>query len=355
MLTDRPWWARRKMRGVPVTAERQGPSDEELMRQLASGRQEALGPLYSRYASRIFSLAAHTVDRSTAEEIVQDVFLSIWRKAGTFNAERGPFRPWVFQIAHYRILNELRRRSRQPQITPDLEGTRAAALPDPGPEPDELLWREEERATLRSALEELPHDQRQALGLAFLDDLTHEQVAARLNLPLGTTKTRIRAGLLKLRARLTPVRVVIALALIGAGGLMGIQYYAELAARQLDERALALVTSSETVAIRLTAAPGVPEATHAVYRGRAGATIAVLTLDRFKPAPSGFTYQAWVRHGKTWTSLGTAHPDARGDARLIAEGSELAVLPDGAEITIEPEGGSRVPAGAVVVSAQRSR
>lgn len=325
------------------------------MRQLAGGRQEALGPLYSRYASRIFSLAAHSVDRSTAEEVVQDVFLSVWRKAGTFNAERGPFRPWVFQIAHYRILNELRRRSRQPQITADPEGTRAAAVPDPGPEPDEVLWREEERATLRSALEELPPAQREALGLAFLDDLTHEQVADRLSLPLGTTKTRIRAGLLMLRASLTPVRIAIALVLIGAGGVVGIRYQADLAARQLDERALALVTSSETVAIRLTAAPGVREATHAVYRGRGGATIAVLTLDRFQPAPSGSTYQAWVRHGKTWTSLGTAHPDARGDARLIVEGPDLAVLPDAVEITIEPAHGSRVPTGAVVVSAQRSR
>lgn len=343
------------MRGAPAASDRPEPRDEALMQQLAAGRQEALGPLYSRYAPRIFSIAAHTVDHSTAEEIVQDVFLSVWRKAGTFNPERGAFRPWVFQIAHYRILNELRRRSRQPQITPDPEGERIRAVPDPGPEPDELAWREEERAGLRSAIEELPPAQRQALSLAFLDDWTHEQVAARLNLPVGTTKTRIRAGVQKLRSSLTPVRVTVVVALIAASGLMGIRYYAELAAWQLDERALALVTSSETVAIRLTAAPGVPVATHAVYRGQAGAKIAVLTLDKFQAAPPGSTYQAWIRRGTTWTSLGTARPDARGSARVVAEGPELEVLPDAVEVTLEPEGGSHVPTGAVVVSAERSR
>ncbi len=324
------------------------------MQRLAAGGQEALGPLYSRYAARIFSLASHTLDRAAAEEIVQDVFLSVWRKAGTFAPERGAFRPWVFQIAHYRILNELRHTSRQPRIEPDPEGLLTAGLPDPAPHPDEAAGLEEERAAVREALNALPPAQREALNLAFFEDLTHEQVAAKLQVPLGTTKTRIRAGLQRLRVSLSPVAAALVVAAIGLGGL-GVRYVVDQRERSLDARALALLTSSETVAIRLTASPGVPAEVHAVYRGQAGMTIAVLTLDRFPPAPAGQTYQAWVRHGATWTSLGTVRPDAGGDGRLIVVGPELAVLPDAIEITREPGGGSAVPSGPVVVGAQPAR
>lgn len=112
-------------------------TDEDLMHQLAEGRQDVLGPLYSRYASRIFSTAAHSLDRATAEEIVQEVFLQVWRKAATFDPERGTFRAWVFQIAHHRVLNELRGRSRRPQLEEDPDGLRLSAAPDPMPGPED--------------------------------------------------------------------------------------------------------------------------------------------------------------------------------------------------------------------------
>src|SRR3954447_13246714 len=93
---------------MPLSQER---TDEELMQQLAAGAQEALGPLYSRYARLIFHLAVRSLNRPAAEEIVQDVFLAVWCGAATFDPARGAFRPWVLQITHFRILNELRRRS----------------------------------------------------------------------------------------------------------------------------------------------------------------------------------------------------------------------------------------------------
>src|SRR3989442_2843086 len=123
--------------------------DEELMRQLAAGRQEALGALYARYARRVFEVAAQTLDRPAAEEIVQDVFLAVWREAASFNPERGTFRGWVLQIAHFRVLNELRRRSRRPQAEPDPEGLRLAGPPHPHPQPADPARAEHHRAARR--------------------------------------------------------------------------------------------------------------------------------------------------------------------------------------------------------------
>src|SRR5690348_14756574 len=211
MPGERPWWGGRRI--VPAAGdsmpEPQGPSDEDLMHDLAAGHQEALGPLYTRYAVRIFALASQSLDRAAAEEIVQDVFLAVWRRAGTFRSDQGPFRPWVFQIAHYRVLNELRRRSRQPQLDADPEGERLAAMPGSEPNPEDAAVRAEDRGRLRKALEDLSPAQRDAVSLAFLEELSHSEVAERLRLPLGTTKTRIRAGVARLRATLSPVVAVL--------------------------------------------------------------------------------------------------------------------------------------------------
>lgn len=161
--------------------------------------------MYGRYGSLVLNMAARTLDRSGAEEIVQDVFLSVWRHAAVFTPERGTFRSWVAQIAHYRIVNELRRRSRRPQLEADPDGLLLASLPDTGPELEEMAWRELLCSAVRSALQELSPPQQEALDLTFFKDLTHAQVAAELGIPLGTAKTRIRTGLRKLRCRLTPV------------------------------------------------------------------------------------------------------------------------------------------------------
>src|SRR5712691_7776891 len=192
------------------------PPDEELMRQLAAGRQDALAPLYRRYAPLILRLAGASLGRAAAEDIVQDVFVAIWRKAATFTPERGAFRPWVLQIAHYRVLNELRSRSHRPQIESDPDNAKLERLPDGDPEPDEEAWRASVRSVVRSAVEQLPASQREAVDLAFFEDLTHEQVAEQLRVPLGTAKTRIRAGLLKLRGSLTPVLAGAALVILFA-------------------------------------------------------------------------------------------------------------------------------------------
>ena len=324
------------------------PRDAALMQQVADGSAEALALLHRRFARLIFGLAAQTIDRAAAEDLVQDVFLAVWRNARRFDPERGTVRAWILQIAHFRLLNELRRRSRQPALAPDPEGLLLDGLAASDLGPAEAASRQQRRAVLQSAFEALPPPQREALGLAFLDDLTHEQVADELGLPLGTAKTRIRAGLQKLRGTLGPRWAALALLCLLMG--VGVRYWSERTTAARYERALSMLTASDSVNLRLAAVGRTPEETHARYRSRPGVGIAVVTLSAFRPAPIGQTYQAWARHGTTWTSLGTAQPDSAGSARLIAESAALASLPDALEVTVEPRAGSASPSGPAVVA-----
>ena len=322
--------------------------DDQLMREVAEGSDDALGILHRRFAGLILGLAVQTLGRPGAEDLVQDVFLAVWRNAGRFDPERGTVRAWILQIAHFRLLNELRRRSRQPEIVADPDGLVLASFPASEPEPAEAAWQRHRLAVLKSALDGLPPPQREAVSLAFVDDLTHEQVAAELRLPLGTAKTRIRAGLQRLRSTLQPHwAALVALCLLAA---LGVRYRGERATTARYDRALSMVTASDTVNLRLAPVPGTPQATHARYRARPGVAVAVVTLSSFRPAAVGQTYQAWARHGSTWTSLGTVEPDSTGSGRLIAEDPVLETMPDELEITLEARPGNAVPRGPIVVA-----
>jgi RNA polymerase sigma-70 factor (ECF subfamily) len=332
----------------PASLHRE-PSDESLIRRLAEGHEEALGPLYSRYASLVYGLAARSLDGGAAEEIVQDVFLSVWRAAGTYDEDRGPVRPWLLQIAHFRILNELRSRSRRPRAESDPTGLRLVDLPAAEEDPAEAAWQAERREAVRSALAGLTPRQREAVDLAFYGDLTHEQVASHLQVPLGTAKTRIRDGLKRLRSSLAPVVAVLALTLGGVLALVGIRYHNAQRARELDERGLRLLTASDTTNVRLAPVPGVPEETHGHYYGRPGSTLAVVNLSHAPAAPAGTVYRAWERHGDTWSVLGVLRPDASGAAVLLVEQSDAPAMPDEVVVTIEGEQAGTAPSGPVLV------
>jgi RNA polymerase sigma-70 factor (ECF subfamily) len=152
------------------------------MLELVNNRPDALKPLFARHAPLVFHMALQSLDPGTAEEIVQDVFLSVWRKSQTFDAKRGAFRPWRLQIAHYRILNELRTRSRRPKLDPDGGGDVLEQIRDIRDEPAEAAWQTFRKDAVRKAVDRLPPAQRQALSLAFFDDLSHDQVAQALKL-----------------------------------------------------------------------------------------------------------------------------------------------------------------------------
>jgi RNA polymerase sigma-70 factor (ECF subfamily) len=334
---------------VPIAhdiADTTPPTDEDLVAGLDAGGSEVLAELYARHASAVFAIAARALDAAAAEDVVQEVFLVVWRQAHTFDPARGSVRAWVIRIAQSRVANELRRRRRRPLGEGDPDGRIVESVPDERPGLPDTVWREFRRRSLRAALDALPPAQQRALGLAYFEDMTHEQIAAVLELPLGTVKTRIRAGVQRLRAWLPQVAAASLVVLVAA---LGLRQRTVRLAWERDERALALVTSSDTQDLRLGAVAGVARDTHARYRGRAGAPIAVVTLSHFTPAAAGRSYQLWALRGGAWSSLGTVTPNADGAARLVVEDAALATLPDALRITVEPAGGSAQPSTDVVV------
>jgi len=189
------------------TIEKHSVSDEELVQRLAQGQHDSLDVLHERYLPSLTSLAARQLGRAAAQDVVQDVFVSVWRHAQSFDERRGTFRAWVVQITRRRIINELRRRRSRPQPEADPDDTLLENLSDGVPDIPDQLAADERRSVVRGALQVLPQAQREAIALAFLNEFTHEEVARTLRIPLGTTKTRIRSGLLKLRVEMSPLGV----------------------------------------------------------------------------------------------------------------------------------------------------
>lgn len=163
---------------------------------IAGGDQLALHALYERAHHIVFTLALRiTANRETAEELTLDVFHDIWRGAGRYDPAGGTVLGWIMNQARSRAIDRLRfdgrkKRSAGDQTEPDAE---------PSADPHDVLVLRQEAATLRAALATLTATERQAIETTFFEGLTHAEAAVRLDQPLGTVKTRIRSGLLKLR------------------------------------------------------------------------------------------------------------------------------------------------------------
>src|SRR5262249_48307668 len=160
-------------------------------------------------------------------------------------------------------------RSRKPEANDDGDDSAMREVPDLASQPDQTVWEEYRRSLIQKAIRSLAPPQRQALSLAFFEDLTHEQVANALKVPLGTTKTRIRAGIQQLRIALAAMAAVL-LAVVTT--LFGVRYASEREREARTESALRMVTASDTQALRLGATPNAPAAAHANYRTRPGAS-----------------------------------------------------------------------------------
>ncbi len=177
-------------------------ADADAMRRMADGDGSALAELYDRHGRSMFSLAVRILrDQSDAEEVVQDVFAQAWRQAARYDTTRGVVVAWLLMMARSRAIDRLRSRRGQPALQADHPSALRDAADVTTPV-DIALLTADQIARVRAALESLPDAQRAAIELAFHEGLTHTEVAERLEQPLGTIKTRIRLGLLRLRAAL---------------------------------------------------------------------------------------------------------------------------------------------------------
>jgi RNA polymerase sigma-70 factor, ECF subfamily len=177
-------------------------ADRAAFDRMARGDQDALGELYDRHGRLVYSLAFRIVrDQADAEDVVQEVFSQAWRQAARYDASRGSVLGWLLTLTKSRSIDRLRGRRSRPEPSAD-EGL-LNTIPDAAAAPDvQAVWAAQ-ATQIRAALEGLSVLQRVAIELAFFEGLTHAEIAERLELPLGTVKTRIRQGLLKLRERLT--------------------------------------------------------------------------------------------------------------------------------------------------------
>jgi len=168
-----------------------------LLSSIRSGNERAMAELYDRYSSIVYSVALRVLgNTAAAEDILQEVFMQLWRSPDVFDATRGSFPGWLAVIARNRAIDSLRKRRPESDISDVVVST----------EPDLAGGVEWSRALekIRSVLASMSAPQRSALEMSFFEGLTHTEIAARTGEPLGTIKTRIRAGLMTLRKVFNP-------------------------------------------------------------------------------------------------------------------------------------------------------
>lgn len=180
-------------------ADQEAGEDVELVRAIAHGDTAAFHRLYERHSSLLHSLAFRILeDASDAEDVLQEVFVQVWRRASTFDARRARPVGWLVMLTRSRAIDRFRSRAARVRATE----TASREEPDSPSLPDSAVAAEETHAVVREALDALPAEQKTALKLAYFGGLTQSQIASRFGLPLGTVKTRMRNGLIRMREHL---------------------------------------------------------------------------------------------------------------------------------------------------------
>ena len=177
----------------------QEPTDGVLIERVRRRDQAAMATLYDRYARPVYSVALRVVrEPRAAEDVVQDAFLTVWRRPDAYLPERGAFGPWILRVARNRAIDLLRRGARE-RFEPDDDAVGfVERVVDPEPDPGEQVWAETVARRVRAALGDLTPPQREVIELAYFGGLTQREMAARLAIPLGTVKTRVRTALRRL-------------------------------------------------------------------------------------------------------------------------------------------------------------
>lgn len=181
-----------------MTAPLQPVADATLMERMRSGDEGALSAVYDRYSAMLFGTLLRILkDAQAAEEVLQDVFLQLWRSAGRFDAGRGSLPAWLLVIARNRAISRLRGRGSREDLE-EKDGDYAGTFVSAHNIEDEAS-RSELRESLTAALATLPAEQRQAVELAYFEGMTQTEIAARTGSPLGTVKTRVRTAMQSLK------------------------------------------------------------------------------------------------------------------------------------------------------------
>lgn len=176
--------------------------DAELITLIARRDKGALEAMYDRYAGSLYSVAVRLIgNQELAQEIIQEVFLSLWLKAGGYQLERGKVSTWLFSMAHHRAVDELRKARRNGQPYTPLDDGNTHIKPESWAGDAEFLANLDSRA-VREAISDLPQPQQQVIVMSYFQGLTQSEIADRLQVPLGTVKSRVRSGLSRLRDKL---------------------------------------------------------------------------------------------------------------------------------------------------------
>lgn len=184
----------------PANRETPAQIDRGLVLAIARSSGDALSQLYDRYAPTVLSLARRIVGRTdAAEEVVQDVFAQVWRDASRYATERGSVGAWIVTLARTRAIDRLRATRARPDQSASVEAPDARPVPAPARTPEAVAISIDDARRVRRALDRLPDAQRGLVELAYYEGLTHQEIAQRTGVPLGTVKTRLRAALTSLR------------------------------------------------------------------------------------------------------------------------------------------------------------
>ncbi len=183
-------------------------TDLDLVRRIASGDEGAMGSLYDRFATVLYTVVFRiTGERADAEEVVMEAFAQAWREAQRFESSRGSVPAWLTMIARSRALDHIRSRNRRERITTTAgqeDNSRAPAMGSWGTNPGAQVEQTERSHRVSEAMQVLAPAQKEAIELAYFEGLSQSEIAERLSEPLGTIKTRVRLGMMKLRDVLRP-------------------------------------------------------------------------------------------------------------------------------------------------------
>ncbi|MBA2690973.1 MAG: sigma-70 family RNA polymerase sigma factor [Rubrobacter sp.] len=172
-------------------------ADEDLISMVGDEDPDAFAALYDRHSRAAYSLGYRIMgQRQTAEDLVQEVFLKVWRSAGSYRAERGSVRTWILSIVHHRGIDQLRATASRQRTKDRFEASAEKSQPS---EAFAETWRNSQRDQVREALKTLPEEQLKILELAYFSGYTHVEISELMDIPLGTVKGRMRLGLKKMR------------------------------------------------------------------------------------------------------------------------------------------------------------